>query len=152
MGVSRVTGRWLKTVRSEPPYDLLVAVRHSYAPRDAAILDLGCGKGIPADFLSSDRYGFHLGMDVPAEAIARARTFDLTPPIEYLQCFSGPLEPNSALPQFLEDDRKFVVSMCEDSWTLSFWPPLKGRMTVVSEGSRSTRVTSCRRRPCASLP
>jgi trans-aconitate methyltransferase len=163
-------GAWdrLKSVESEPSYHLLAALCHSHAPRDAAILDLGCGEGILVDFLARDRYGLYLGVDVSAEAVARARKkgderhqfivsditkyaparkFNLILLNECLYYFPEPVKLIQRYGEFLKDDGKLVVSMYEDSRTLKLWRLLDRRLTVVYEVDKYSR----NRRPCGTI-
>lgn len=163
-------GVWdrLKSVESEPSYHLLAALCHSYAPRAAAILDLGCGEGILVDFLACDRYGFYLGVDVSAEAIMRARNksderhqfvvmdiakyspsrmCDLILLNHCLYYFSESLELIQRYREFLKDDGKFVVCMYEDSRTLKLWRLLDRCLTVVYEVDKY----SLDQRPCGRI-
>ena len=64
------SGRW-DALDRRASSDLAHAVK-SHA-RNGSILDLGCGTGLLASSVGADAYSHYLGVDVSAEALARAR-------------------------------------------------------------------------------
>lgn len=65
-----IGGRW-DYFDEEHRTDMLEVIE-KYA-RKGRILDMGCGTGILASMISPDAFEYYLGVDVSAEAIARAR-------------------------------------------------------------------------------
>lgn len=44
-----------------------------YAPRNASVLDIGCGAGAISDFLNSEQQMHYVGVDISKEAVVRAK-------------------------------------------------------------------------------
>jgi SAM-dependent methyltransferase len=155
-------GSWdyLRGIGELARFSVVAGYCHFLKP-GGSILEIGCGEGILNERLDPGRYGHYLGIDVSAEAIARARPregkatflcadattwetgarFDLIVFNECLEYFDDPLALVRRYESFLAPGGLFLVSMFVGVDTVRarrIWRRLESTYRVKDE----TRVTN----------
>ncbi|HEY0302248.1 MAG TPA: methyltransferase domain-containing protein [Rhizomicrobium sp.] len=129
------------------------------------ILDVGCGAGLLAAKLKVLPFKSYLGIDIAPEAVAQAieledartafviaaadgfetgRRFDVVVFNQCINYFADPGDTVARYAQFLEDEGRIIVSLCDSARGRAAWPLVERHMivedamTYIQSGGRGT--------------